>query len=330
MATNGHGYPSRCMASSWKPDRESLRGRVAVVAGATRGAGRGIACGLAELGATVYCTGRSSRHGGLRSDYPDRPETIEETAEFVDEMGGTGIAVPTDHLDPADVRRLADRVRLEYGRVDVLVNDIWGGELLKGPPPEWDKPIWETDLEDGLRIVRLTVETHLITAHALLPLLVGSPGGLHVEITDGTRAYNDDHYRISAFYDLAKAAANRLALESRPRARQVRGGRGGRDAGLVAFGDDVGGVRRQRGELARGRRATRFRSVRDATVRRTGHRRARCRPRPCPVESTLGLLSRPRRRVRSDRRRRNSAELLGGDGLINVDRRRRHHTPHLE
>lgn len=125
---------------SWAPDPEALRGRVAVVAGATRGAGRGIAAALGEAGATVICTGRSSRTGTLRSDY-DRAETIEETAELVGELGGTGIAVPVDHLDGDQVRRLAERIRAEHGRIDVLVNDIWGGELLTGGPDEWNTRI---------------------------------------------------------------------------------------------------------------------------------------------------------------------------------------------
>ena len=193
------------------PEPDALRDRVAVVAGATRGAGRGIACALGEAGATVYCTGRSSRSGGLRSDYAGRPETIEETAELVTALGGTGIAVPVDHLDPVQVRALADRLRADHGRIDVLVNDIWGGEVLKGGPPAWNKPIWETDLGDGLRILRLGIDTHLITAHALLPLVVAAPSGLLIEVTDGTNDYNADHYRISVFYDLVKTAVNRLA-----------------------------------------------------------------------------------------------------------------------
>ncbi len=188
-----------------------LRGRVAVVAGATRGAGRGIAAGLGEAGATVYCTGRSSRVRRLPSDY-DRPETIEETAELVTSLGGDGIAVAVDHLDPSQVEALAARVRDEQGRLDVLVNDIWGGEVLKGGPSEWDTPIWELDLDAGLRILRLAIDTHLITSHHLLPLLVERPGGLVVEITDGTTDYNADEYRISVFYDLAKVSVNRLAF----------------------------------------------------------------------------------------------------------------------
>ena len=193
----------------WTPDTDALRGRVALVAGATRGAGRGIAAALGETGATVICTGRSSVSGNAESDY-DRPETIEETAELVTSLGGVGIAIQVDHLDVAQVCALADRVREEHGAVDILVNDIWGAEVLKGPPRTWNRPIWEHDLADGLRILRLGVDTHLITAHSLLPLLVTRPGGLHVEVTDGTKEYNDDTYRISAFYDLSKVAVNRL------------------------------------------------------------------------------------------------------------------------
>lgn len=188
-----------------------LRGKVAVVAGATRGAGRGIAAALGERGATVVCTGRSSANGRRQSDYADRTETIEETAALVSELGGVGIARQVDHLEQTQVQELATFVRGELGRLDVLVNDIWGGELLKGPPPLWDRPLWEVDLDDGLRIVRLGVETHLRTSHALLPLLVEQPGGLVVEVTDGTAAYNATHYRISIFYDLVKTTVNRLA-----------------------------------------------------------------------------------------------------------------------
>jgi NAD(P)-dependent dehydrogenase (short-subunit alcohol dehydrogenase family) len=196
---------------SWSPDPDALRGRVAVVAGATRGAGRGIAAALGEAGATVICTGRSSVTGSSRSDY-DRPETIEETAELVTRLGGAGVAIQVDHLDPEQVRGLADRVRRDHGSIDVLVNDIWGAERLKGGPAGWNTPIWEHDLDDGLRILRLGVETHLITSHHLLPLLTEKPGGLLVEMTDGTAEYNASRYRISVFYDLAKVAVNRLAF----------------------------------------------------------------------------------------------------------------------
>lgn len=181
-----------------------------MVAGATRGAGRGIAAALGEAGSTVICTGRSSRSGGLHSDYA-RAETIDETAELVTSLGGSGIAIPVDHLDADQVRRLANRIEDDYGHVDVLVNDIWGGELLKGGPSQWNVPIWDVDLDSGLRILRLAIDTHLNTSHHLLPLVIDRPGGLLVEVTDGTTDYNASHYRISAFYDLAKVAVNRLA-----------------------------------------------------------------------------------------------------------------------
>jgi len=189
----------------------ALRDRLAVVAGATRGAGRGIAVALGEAGATVVCTGRSSRTRALRSDY-DRAETVEETAELVSRLGGTGIAAVVDHLDSAQVERLAEQIRRDHGRVDVLVNDIWGAEVLKGGPAQWNTPIWEHDIDAGLRILRLAIDTHLITSHHLLPLLVSRPGGLLVEVTDGTTEYNASRYRISVFYDLAKVAVNRLAF----------------------------------------------------------------------------------------------------------------------
>jgi NAD(P)-dependent dehydrogenase (short-subunit alcohol dehydrogenase family) len=195
----------------WSPNPSAMAHRIVVVAGATRGAGRGIAAAFGEVGATVICTGRSSRTNTLRSDY-DRPETIEETAELVTSLGGVGIAIPVDHLDPDQVDRLAGRIRAEHGHIDVLVNDIWGGEELKGPPPRWNTPIWEHDLADGLRILRLGIDTHLVTSHYLLPLLVDRPGGLVVEVTDGTRDYNDANYRISVYYDLVKASVNRLAF----------------------------------------------------------------------------------------------------------------------
>ncbi|MPY93624.1 MAG: SDR family NAD(P)-dependent oxidoreductase [Acidimicrobiia bacterium] len=196
---------------AWTLDRDALRGRVAVVAGATRGAGRGIATALGEAGATVVCTGRSSHTSTLRSDY-GRAETIEETAELVTGLGGTGIAAAVDHLDPDQVKGLAGQLRDDHGHIDVLVNDIWGGELLTGGPAGWDTPIWQHDLDDGLRMLRLAIDTHLITSHHLLPLLVDEPGGLLVEVTDGTVDYNASRYRISVFYDLAKVAVNRLAF----------------------------------------------------------------------------------------------------------------------
>src|SRR5918999_3555649 len=182
-----------------------LAGKVALVAGATRGAGRGIAVELGVAGAPVYVTGRTTRKH--RSEY-DRPETIEETAELVREAGGEGIAIPTDHLELSQVEALVTRIEREQKRLDVLVNDIWGGERLI----EWNTPLWKHSLEKGLRMLRLAVDTHLITSHFALPLLLARPGGLVVEMTDGTAEYNATHYRHNAFYDLAKAAVLRLAF----------------------------------------------------------------------------------------------------------------------
>ena len=184
---------------------QALTGQVALVTGATRGAGRGTAVALGEAGATVYCTGRTTRK--RRSEY-DRPETIEETAELVDAAGGKGIAVEVDHLQPPQVEALVRRIDAEQGGLDVLVNDIWGGELLA----EWNTPLWEHDLDGGLRMLRLAIDTHLITSHFALALLVRRPGGLVVEMTDGTQEYNAGHYRLSTFYDLAKASVIRLAF----------------------------------------------------------------------------------------------------------------------
>ncbi|WP_426503946.1 SDR family oxidoreductase [Dactylosporangium sp. McL0621] len=179
--------------------------RIALVAGATRGAGRQIAVQLGALGATVYCTGRTTR--ARQSEY-GRPETIEDTADLVTAAGGTGIAIPADHLDPAQVRAVVARIDAEHGRLDVLVNDIWGAEGMFA----WDKKLWEDDLERGQRLLRLAVDTHIITSHAALPLLVRHPGGLVVEMTDGTAEYNHRRYRVSFFYDLAKASVNRMAF----------------------------------------------------------------------------------------------------------------------
>jgi NAD(P)-dependent dehydrogenase (short-subunit alcohol dehydrogenase family) len=187
------------------PSTKPLAGKVALVTGATRGAGRGTAMALGEAGATVYCTGRSTRE--RRSEY-DRPETIEETAELVTAAGGVGIAVAVDHLEADQVEALVGRIDAENGRLDILVNDVWGGERLF----EWNTPVWEHDLEKGLRMLRLAIDTHLVTSHFALPLLIREPGGLVVEMTDGTREYNAAHYRNSIFYDLAKSAVLRLAF----------------------------------------------------------------------------------------------------------------------
>ena len=179
-----------------------LAGRVALVAGATRGAGRGIAIELGALGARVYCTGRSTREGASEMG---RPETIEETAELVQAAGGRGIAVRCDHASPEDVAAL--RARLEHdtgGQLDILVNDVWGGDGLVA----WDGPFWEHDLEAGLKAWRNGVQTHLVTSHALVPLIAERGEGLVIEVTDGV----GERYRGSLFYDLAKASVIRLAV----------------------------------------------------------------------------------------------------------------------
>ncbi|WBB66214.1 SDR family oxidoreductase [Micromonospora sp. WMMD812] len=182
-----------------------LTGKIALVAGASRGAGRQIAVQLGAAGATVYATGRSTRAG--RSEM-DRPETIEETADLVTAAGGQGIGVRVDHLVPEQVRDLVARIDAEQGRLDVLVNDIWGAEKLV----TWHKPVWEQPLDAGFRTLRLAIDTHIVTSHFVLPLLIRQPGGLVVEVGDGTTSYNDANYRLSLFYDLAKVSVNRLAF----------------------------------------------------------------------------------------------------------------------
>lgn len=178
-----------------------LAGKVAVVAGATRGAGRGIACGLGEAGATVYCTGRSVRG---RPATGRRPETIEETAEWVTARGGVGLHARVDHTVEAEVAALFRRVEAEQGRLDVLVNDVWGGDELT----EWGRPFWQLDLDQGFLLLRRAVHTHVITSRHGLPLMLAGGGpGLVVEITDGDNL----RYRGNLFYDLAKVSVIRLA-----------------------------------------------------------------------------------------------------------------------
>jgi NAD(P)-dependent dehydrogenase (short-subunit alcohol dehydrogenase family) len=181
----------------------SLAGKVALVAGGTRGAGRGIAVELGAAGATVYVTGRTTRTE--RSEM-NRAETIEETAELVDQAGGTGIAVQVDHLVPDQVEALVARIRDEQGALHILVNDIFGATTI-----EWNKTVWEATLDDGLHMLHLAVDTHAVTSHFAIPLLLETPGGLVVEVNDGTDEYNATHYRNTFFYDLAKASVGRMA-----------------------------------------------------------------------------------------------------------------------
>ena len=181
-----------------------LSDRIALVAGATRGAGRGIAVQLGACGATVYCTGRTTR--GQPSEM-NRPETIEETAALVDAAGGRGIAVQVDHLDPQQVRGLVARIEREQGNLHLLVNDIFGATKI-----EWNKSVWESDLEYGLHLLRLAIDTHAITSHFAIPLLLKERGGLVIEVNDGTAEYNHTTYRNSFFYDLAKSGVQRMGF----------------------------------------------------------------------------------------------------------------------
>ncbi len=211
-------------------ERKPLQGQVAVVAGGTRGAGRGIAVSLAEAGATVYVTGRSTRvrpaaavsrpaAGAVSgADAPlRRPETIEETAEMATARGGEGIAVRVDHTVEAEVRGLFERVRREQdGRLDVLINDIWGGD----PLTEWGVPFWDLSVERGLQMQRQAVHSHIITSRWGVPLMVARGRGLVVEVTDGA----DYGYRGNLFYSLAKVSAIHLAEAM---AADLRGRRSG-------------------------------------------------------------------------------------------------------
>lgn len=181
---------------------KSLTGKVAVVAGATRGAGRGIACMLGEAGATVYCTGRSTR-GNLASG-ANRPETIEETAEMVTAHGGKGIAIRTDHSDEAQVRALFDHIAKEEGAIDILVNDVWGGDALTS----WGKPFWEESMSNGFKMLEQAIHTHILTSKYAVPLMIPQKKGLIIEITDGDGYF----YRGHLFYDLVKTSIIRLAF----------------------------------------------------------------------------------------------------------------------
>ncbi|MEY7971754.1 SDR family oxidoreductase [Saccharomonospora xinjiangensis] len=183
-----------------------LKGKVALVAGGTRGASRAIAVELARAGAFVYVTGRTS--GEHRSEV-GRAETIEGTVELIEQAGGRGVAVRVDHLEPEQVRALAERIDAEHSRLDILIDGVWGGDTHLG----WGKPIWEHPLDASLRMIRLGIDAHLITSHFLLPLVVRQPGGLVVELTDGTAEYNAKYREGTtlAFY-VAKSAAHTLAI----------------------------------------------------------------------------------------------------------------------
>lgn len=186
---------------------KSLLGKVAVVTGATRGAGRGIASMLGEAGATVYCTGRSIAGEPAGT----RPETIEETAEIVTRLGGRGIPVQVDHTKEEQVIKLFQRIEAEQQGLDILVNDVWGGDALT----EWEKPFWELSMEKGLTMLRQALFSHIISSRYGAPLLIKRGGGLIVEVTDG----DSFTYRGNLFYDLVKVSVIRLAFAM---ARELR------------------------------------------------------------------------------------------------------------
>jgi NAD(P)-dependent dehydrogenase (short-subunit alcohol dehydrogenase family) len=191
-----------------KVTKKVLQGKIALVAGATRGAGRGIAIALGEAGATVYCTGRSTRKLPAT---PGRPETIEETAELVTAAGGRGIAVRVDHTEPAEVKKLIAAIKRRHKGLDILVNDVWGGDALT----EWGKTFWTVNLENGLRMLKQAIHSHIITSHYAVPLMLGRGRGIIFEITDGDAFY----YRGNIFYDLVKISVIRLAFAM---ARELR------------------------------------------------------------------------------------------------------------
>src|SRR6476469_51758 len=228
-AVRWHSRPTEDEETAMATD---LSGRVALVAGATRGAGRAIAVELARAGAFVYATGRSSRLSGP-SDM-DRPETIEETGDLMVAAGGRGSALRVDHLDTGAVRALVDRISSEQGRLDVLVNDIFGGDRYA----QWETRLWEHDLEGGLRMLRMGVETHIITAALALPLMLEGGDGLLVEMTDGTSEANaGGRPGVGFYYDYVKAGVDRLV---RNFARDLH------DTAVAAVGVTPGWLRSER------------------------------------------------------------------------------------
>ena len=249
-----------------------------MVAGATRGAGRGIARMLGAAGATVYCTGRSVDGNPATVG---RTETIEETGAMVTAEGGRGIAVRTDHTVEPEVERLFGRIRSEQGRLDVLVNDIWGGDELS----EWGLPFWELSTAKGLEMLERAVHSHIITSRHAAPLMVERNAGLIVEVTDGDTL----GYRGNLFYDLAKNAVIRLAYAMAADLHAQRVTALAITPGFLRSEAVLDRLRRHRGELAgRYRGRPLLRGVRDPLLRRprrggARRRRARCGQERRPV-----------------------------------------------
>ena len=263
----------------------------------------------------MVCTGRSSISGGKKSDY-DRPETIEETAALVDELGGVGVAVQVDHLDAGEVRSLAHRIRGDFGGIDILVNDIWGAEVLKGPPPTWNRPIWEHDLDDGLRILRLGIDTHLITSHCLHPLLIERQGGLLVEVTDGTRRVQRRELPAVGVLRPRQDRREPAGVRTRTRVAGVRRYGGRRDTGVAALGDDARQLGCLRGELAYAR------STRTAAAICRPHRRdSPSRNRPASSGRGIAAIAADEHRARWNQGSVTSAELAREYGFTDIDGR---------
>ena len=304
------------VAMAWTPDPDALRGRVAVVAGSTRGAGRGIAAALGECGATVVCTGRSTRaEGSTRSDY-DRPETIEETAELVTSLGGTGVPIAVDHLEPDRGRRASPTASArDHGAIDVLVNDIWGAEVLKGGPAG----VEHADL--GARPRHRAAHRPPrrrdppVTSHHLLPLLVQRPGGL---LDRGHRRHRRLQRRPLPHLGVLRPRQDDrhpARLLHGPRPGAVRRHGGGGHAGVPALGDDARQLRRHRGDVAHGAAPP------GSPCRRRRASSAGPSPPSPPIQiAAAGTNARRRRpswrRVRLHRRRRPRPDVWGFDAAV--------------
>ena len=296
-----------------------LTGRVALVAGATRGAGRAIAVELARAGAHVYATGRSSRTSGPSEI--GRPETIEDTSDLITAAGGRGTAVAVDHEDPAAVTSLMGRIENEQGRLDILVNDIFGGDRYA----EFDKPLWEHDLPGGLRMLRMGVETHLVTSAIAIPLMLRSGSGLVIEMTDGTHEFNQTYrHGVGFYYDLVKATVDRIVHSLDAELA---------DHPVTALGVTPGWLRSENmleqfgvteRQLAR-RTRSRLRHLRIPHLRRARRRRTGSRPRHRTPRRTDPHSPTAGRHLRRHRRRWVTPRLLGPDRRARHGRRRRRH-----